>query len=80
MDCSSAVCARTLLAYSSEGGASDLESLPTSASFTLRHGGWTGQRAVAFLRENFDGTDGAWLGFRAGNGQANHNDLDAGDW
>jgi len=81
--CRDGGCALSLLAHQvlGEGSPKDLEALPLSKVFGMQSAGWDGKMAMGIFRQHWDsmlGQASAWAGFKAGNGQANHNDLDAG--
>ena len=81
--------AQALLGYAPGGAASDLEALPTCAAFQLSVSGWNNRTALGYFRSDWRGVQWnvsaaagpeqpVWLAFKGGNGQANHNDADAG--
>jgi hypothetical protein len=79
--CTHENCALNLLGYSSKGSSKDIASLPTEALFGLDDFGWDGRKAVGFMRSSWSaGSNATWIAFKAGNGEANHNDLDAGSF
>lgn len=78
--CESGVCALSLMAYSNLGGPGDLAALPTFKSMAFMDSGWNGSQAVGFIREKWNDENAAYLAFKGGNAQANHNDDDGGDF
>lgn len=78
--CGLEVCAMSLLAYSPEGGPGDIAQLPKSSAVRFTDSGWDGKRAIAVMRQGWADSNGPFVAFKAGNGQANHNDDDAGDF
>lgn len=80
IDCAEARCAQALLAFSEDGNLSDIAELPLVSSIQFRDSGWNGRTALAFLRQHWTDTTASWLAIKASNGQANHNDVDAGSF
>lgn len=88
-DCSQMACAFSLLAYSTEGTAADVQQLPTSAFFPVKHvgmfrSGW-GAGLVAhdsrtLVEQGGSSEVPAWLGFKGCDGRWTHNDVDGGQW
>jgi hypothetical protein len=83
--------ALTLLGFDARGSDADIAALPSTASFALAPSGWDGQTALGMFRSGWDAfalanasaaeVDASWLlAFKGGNGEANHNDVDAGDF
>lgn len=67
-----------LIGYTPIGSDDDIRNLPTARAFPFDTDGWDNRLAVGILRSQWLNSSATWLGFRGGNGQSNHNDLDAG--
>jgi len=74
---------------------SPLTGIPTCVSFGLVDSGWDKQLGLGYFRSDWRGTNWnntmtpgpptklaqpLWIAFKGGNGQANHNDVDAGSF
>lgn len=79
-NCDMGLCALSLIAYSRDGGPGDIAALPLNTSFRFEDSGWNGTTALGVIRERWNDDMTAFLAFKAGNANANHNDDDAGDF
>lgn len=78
--CSLGYCVLSLLAFSPAGSIEDLEAIPTAQHFHLPDMNWNGSDTMGVFRTSWTDPDAGWVGFRGGNGFANHNDLDGGSF
>eukprot|EP00730_Choanoeca_flexa_P014145 TRINITY_DN6076_c0_g1_i2.p1 TRINITY_DN6076_c0_g1~~TRINITY_DN6076_c0_g1_i2.p1 ORF type:complete len:630 (+),score=143.35 TRINITY_DN6076_c0_g1_i2:206-1891(+) len=75
--CQLAGCAQMLLSYSNAGSQADIEHLNTTVYYDMGIAGFDDHTIVGAMRTSWS-KQAAWLGFKGGNGEVNHNDLDAG--
>eukprot|EP00045_Choanoeca_perplexa_P009892 m.98087 g.98087 ORF g.98087 m.98087 type:complete len:443 (-) comp15068_c0_seq2:46-1374(-) len=77
--CQSAGCALMLLAFTDAGSHTDVANQPTTAYFSMGTMEFANRTIVGSMRTSWD-DNATWLAFRGGDGEANHNDLDAGSF
>jgi len=77
--CESGGCALMLLAFTDAGSQADVDAVAATAYFQMDSMEFDNHTIVGSMRTSWR-NDATWLAFRGGDGQANHNDLDAGSF